>query len=89
MKDELQRLIAIIDRKLEETELIRKSQDWKHIHEAAERIAAELAAETGAKFGRHYDAYTIKLAGIRSSCTSGIFGLLANWRAAARRKCGA
>lgn len=68
---ELERLIRLIDEK--ENEI------------GARNTLAVLLATENARFKDGNEA-SLTLAGIRSSCTAGIHGLLMNWRTAARRK---
>ncbi len=58
--------------------------------EEMEAIKAHLTEHEGARFSRKpgYDV-AVTMAGIRSSCTGGDWGLLSNWRRAAATKLGA
>lgn len=97
-RDTLERLIGTIDAKialldgdvgpwpgLADYEVYRA---WRTRHEAGlTRICSELEQEAGARFGRAgaHD-HSIRIAGTRSTSTSGWLGALRNWQAAARRR---
>lgn len=97
-KQELQRLCSVIAVKLAKLEAdLGEAPDWRN-HEARgaydrrERLAMqdllkELQREEGATYGLSgaHDHH-IRLAGIRSSSTSGWDGCLSNWKAAARKR---
>lgn len=51
-----------------------------------ETIIDDLVTVEGAKTGNAGDARYLKLAGIRTTCTWGPYGLLSNWCGAARNK---
>lgn len=54
--------------------------------QALRAIFDDLAAQEGARVSHDWQGSAIRLAGIRSSSTSGIHGALANWVVAAKRK---
>jgi len=91
----LQRLVDLVADKLKAADLaVGKFEhndarsDWHKRHrDAMQRIADELAAQEGAKFG-HQPAHdhSVRLAGIRSSSTSGLSGALHNWMTVARKR---
>ena len=98
-QENLTRLVALIDRLVREADQRCGARpDWfsdragyaawdkRHSEELA-AIKAHLTSQEGARFSRRagYEC-ALKLAGIRSSCTGGEWGVLRNWQAAARRK---
>lgn len=90
-KNLLERLIQIIDEKVAAAPPFPKpyEREAAEIHHAAGvRILQELVNEEAATYngGKPWDGSRLKLAGIKSSCTSGAFGLLSNWQAAAQRR---
>ncbi|MBY2992470.1 hypothetical protein HF272_13630 [Rhizobium leguminosarum] len=88
-KNLLDRLIQIIEEKQAAVPALNNdwvSGDYRRHTAAAEQILDELVAEEAAKVSRRHDAMTLKLAGIKTSCTSGAWGLLANWKNAAQRR---
>ena len=57
----------------------------RHRHEM-DKLRVILQSKLGARIDDRWDGATIKLAGVRSSSTSGLAGALRNWlRAAAKR----
>lgn len=68
---ELERLIRLIDEKEKDI--------------GARNTLAVLMATENASFKDGNDA-SLRLAGVRATCTAGVHGLLMNWRNAARRK---
>ena len=98
-QENLTRLVALIDRLVREGgPRCGERPDWpahrarlaaweKRPGEEPEAIKAHLASHEGARFSRRpgYEC-AVKLAGIRSSCTGGEWGVLRNWQTAARRK---
>ena len=100
--DNLQRLIDLITRLMADaTARLGERPDWSkdrdgyHAYDRRrdtemEGIKAHLTEQEGARFSRKpgYDV-SMKMAGIRSSCTGGDWGLLSNWRRAAAVKLGA
>lgn len=95
----LQRLVDLITKLVSEAnERLGKQPDWSkdragyHDYEQRRRaemesIKAHLTEREGARFSYRpgYEA-AVKLAGIRSSCTGGEWGLLSNWKNAARMR---
>lgn len=65
----------------------REASEW-HARRRAEleRVAKILTETHGAKLNSRWDGAAVKLAGIRSTSTSGLESALRNWREAARRK---
>ncbi|WP_206523446.1 hypothetical protein, partial [Mesorhizobium sp. M5C.F.Ca.IN.020.29.1.1] len=61
-------------------------EECRALERAAAAILATLQNEHGATWNAGGDGYTLKLAGIQSSCTGGAGGLLRNWRNAAQRR---
>lgn len=49
-------------------------------------LEQELVDKAGARFGLSNGALTMRLAGVSTTCTSGLPGLLRNWLNSARRK---
>lgn len=100
-QENLTRLVDLIDRLVREAdERCGARPDWfsdragyaawdKRRREELEAIKGHLTSREGARFSSR-PAYecALKLAGIRSSCTGGEWGVLQNWQAAARRKIG-
>lgn len=91
----LQRLVELVDAKLKAADLeVGKFEhndvrsDWHMRHRVAmQRIADELETDEGARFGdQPAHDHSVRLAGIRSSSTSGLSGALRNWLAAARKR---
>lgn len=66
------------------------AMDYRAHHMAGERLANALRdPAVGARITDDRGAgRAMTLAGIRSSCTGGMFGLVRNWQNAARRKIG-
>lgn len=85
MKDNLERLIALVEAKITAAGDVR-SMDHREARRVGEAILNSLVEEEGAVFGPNGDGYRLLLARVRSTCTSGYFGLLSNWKKAARRK---
>ncbi len=89
-KNLLERLIAVIDEKTAAVDKPRPGsadRAWvDRYHAAADRILDELAAEEAAKVGKRFDGTSLNMAGIKTSSTSGAWGVLANWKNAARRR---
>lgn len=90
---DLQRLVDLIGEKLgaasaEIGPFSHSDHDWHRRHNAAiQLIIDELAEKEGAKLnGKPAHDNWMTLAGIRSSCTGGLGGLLANWCKAARKR---
>lgn len=95
----LRRLVDLISQlEREAGERLGKQPDWasdrdgyfayeKRRREEIEKIKTHLTEREGARFGRKpgYDV-SVTLAGIRSSCTGGDWGLLRNWKQAARMR---
>lgn len=95
----LRRLVDLISQlEHEAKERLGKQPDWAadrdgyHAYEDRRRkemeaIKAHLTEHEGARFGRRpgYEV-SVALAGIRSSCTGGDWGLLGNWKQAARMR---
>lgn len=93
MSANLQRLVGLVDEKLKAANAevgayAPNDRSWHQRHAAAMRqIADELIAGEGAKFADHpVHDHRMQMAGIRTSCSSGLSGLLANWQAAARKR---
>lgn len=96
---ELQRLVDLIGKLVREAdERLGERPDWSadregwrayddHRNAEMRVIKAHLTSKEGARFS-HRPAYeaSMKLAGIRTSCTGGEWGLLRNWQSAARRR---
>lgn len=60
---------------------------WKREEAAHTKMRAQLSREEGARFYHNPpDGHAMKLAGVRSSCTSGWHGLFRNWQNAAVRR---
>ncbi|RXT29345.1 hypothetical protein B5P46_11730 [Rhizobium leguminosarum] len=88
-KNLLDRLIQIIEEKTDAVPPLKKewdSDDHRRYHAAAERILEELVAEEAATVGTRFDGTSLKMAGIKTSSTSGAWGALANWKNAAQRR---
>lgn len=87
---ELQRLIDLIDLRVAAVPPQDTGYDldtWRAHWNAGEQILQDLVEQEGARYVRGTgDASALKLAGIRTSCTGGQFGLLSNWQNAARKK---
>lgn len=84
-KTDLTELLAIVTAKVTAAQQPRDRNDYTTRRIEGQRIALELEAEHGARFSGS-DPMTMKMAGIRASCTSGHFGLFTNWQNAARRR---
>lgn len=85
----LQRLIDIIDTGLALLPALDTSdrESWKAHDSALGKIIDRLVEQEGAKFGRGgFAGYTLSLAQVKTSCTSGEHGLLKNWCSAVQRK---
>ncbi|TPM06791.1 MULTISPECIES: hypothetical protein [unclassified Mesorhizobium] len=61
-------------------------EDCQAHRRAAVAILNSLQDEHGATYSAGGAAFTLRLADIQSSCTSGPSGLLTNWQNAARRR---
>lgn len=83
--EKLSRLIAVIDSKIAATG-DRTEMSFAQQRNAGHAILKELASSEGATFSDAGNDYSLRLAGIRSTCTHGHFGLLRNWQASARRR---
>ncbi len=60
---------------------------WDKQRKAAlDHISLTLEAEESARFSKISDSDQVVIAGVRSSCTSGLEGLFRNWQNAARRR---
>lgn len=95
----LRRLVDLISRlEREANERLGNQPDWStdragyHAYEQRRRdeieaIKAHMTGQEGARLSRKpgYDV-SVTLAGIRSSCTGGDWGLLRNWKQAARTR---
>lgn len=90
MIEQLERLIAVVDGKLNSLPPYEPTADgWRERNKCLEQIFAELVAEEGAKTSANSgDITAIRLAGIRSSSTCGVTGALTNWKRAAQAKIG-
>lgn len=92
--ENFERLIKLIDEKVAAAPAFPRGPGFgsdearKAYWAAGDRILEELAIEEGATFdgSRAWEGGRLKLAGIKTSCTAGSFGLLSNWQHAARRK---
>jgi hypothetical protein len=89
----LERLVALVDEKVaaanaEAGEFSHADYDaWRKRHvEAETKLIAFFTNEEAARWSYSGAAYALKMAGIRSSATSGYSGALANWRTAARKQ---
>lgn len=83
--DNLVRLIKIIDEKIAAAG-DRSAMTFAQTRHAGHAILRDLAASEGANFRDTGNDYSLRLAGVRSTCTHGHFGLLSNWQASARRQ---
>ncbi len=83
--EKLSRLVILIDDKLAAAG-DRTVLSYAQQRVAGHAILAELASKEGASFNDTGNDYSLRLAGIRSTCTHGHFGLLRNWQASARRR---
>ncbi len=95
---ELERLIDLVDHTLDkwppmppwnnDHSFEERERQRKDYYAECDRLVAELTSETGAKIdgSRPWEGCRISLAGIKSSCTGGTYGLLHNWKGAARRR---
>jgi hypothetical protein len=90
---ELIRLIEVVDTKLAEAEVAagdydhRNYDEWRRRKDAAEAVLLDALCAEGAVFGdRAARDHWVRLAGIRSSSTSGFSGALRNWIAAAQKR---
>ncbi|WP_428429507.1 hypothetical protein [Pararhizobium sp.] len=81
----LTRLINLIDEKIANAG-DRQTMTSAQTRHAGHAILRELAASEGASFQDSGSDYSLRLAGVRSTCTHGHFGLLGNWKASARRQ---
>lgn len=59
---------------------------WKAANAAATEAAKEALVAAGAVVRDSWQGAAVKLAGIRATSTSGLFGAMQNWLRAARRK---
>ena len=83
--ENLTRLIALIEAKIAaagDTMVMTNAQR----RVAGETILRDLSSSEGASFAERGHDYSLRLAGVRSTCTSGHFGLLRNWMSSARRR---
>lgn len=80
----LTRLICLIDEKIARAG-DRQAMTFAQARYAGHSILQDLAKAEGASFQDTGNDYSLRLAGIRSTCTHGHFGLLTNWQASARR----
>jgi hypothetical protein len=87
-KPDLERLIGLIDSKL--ATLPRPawhdSEARRHRHNLLETIVRELGDEAGGHSFKDGSIYTLRMAGVATSCTSGVEQLLRNWQTAARKR---
>lgn len=84
----LRRLIDLIDRRLNaipDTDW-RDDAAWRAARNAETQILIDLRDTEGATFRDDGLGATLKLAGIRTTCTAGAAGVLRNWQSAASRK---
>lgn len=88
MIEELERLIKVVDGKLDSLPPYEPSADgWRTRNAALDKIFEELVCEEKAKTWTNAgDNTAIRLAGIRSTSTCGVTGALGNWKRAARAK---
>lgn len=94
--DNLTRLVALVDQKLSEvkeaagtydTKSFKDYSHWRARHDGAmRRVMAFFTSQENASFTSRGSDSTVKMAGIRSTCTSGWDGALHNWKAAAQKK---
>jgi len=85
---ELKRLIEDIDLRLclVPDWIYEDRESWKRHDAALGKIIDHLVENEQAAFRpASFGAYSLRLAGVRTSCTSGEHGLLKNWIIAARR----
>lgn len=61
-------------------------EDCRAHQRAAEAILNSLQNEHGATWSAGGAGFTLRLAGIKTSCTGGANGLLTNWLAGARKR---
>lgn len=60
--------------------------DYAAYRDSLRKLEQELIEEAGARFGHSNGALTMRLAGVSTTCTSGLPGLLRNWLNSARGK---
>ncbi|ASY69366.1 hypothetical protein [Sinorhizobium fredii] len=84
---ELRRLIDLIDARLSAVPDAdwRDNGAWRAARQAEAQILIDLRDSEGATFKDSGLGVTLKLAGIRTTCTAGAAGVLRNWQAAAWR----
>lgn len=86
----VERMIAVVDAGLAvlatRAKLDNAYEDCRAHQSAAVAILNSLQNEHGAAFNAGGAGYSLRLADIQSSCTSGASGLLTNWINAARRR---
>jgi hypothetical protein len=71
------------------TELLEKIPDYgsEQYNNCLRDVQETLEIQYNARFAPYHGyVYKMRMVGISTSCTSGIPGLLSNWRSAARRK---
>lgn len=95
-KEELERLIGIVEGKLAELPSlppIGGSSDYQQRHEqigtynrAADQALAELASAEGGKVRDKGCDTSLRLGGFTASCTHGAAGAMQNWLTGARRR---
>lgn len=83
--ENLSRLVGLIDDKIAAAG-DRNTMSYGQQRNIGHSILVELASAEGATFQDAGNDYSLRLAGIRSTCTHGHFGLLRNWQASARRR---
>lgn len=86
---ELERLVGVIDAKIEAIGDLRVGDDNERWQARRERIAAafaDLERDEGAKIRDRWDGSRLRLAGITATSTSGPIGAMRNWRVAALKR---
>lgn len=85
---ELLRLIDLIDTRLAAVPQAdwRNDGSWRAARQAETQILTDLRDAEGAIFRDDGLGATLKLSGIRTTCTAGAAGVLRNWQTAARRQ---
>lgn len=90
-KSELERLIGLVEDEIARIDVESGSfshteyQSWRDKHDAATEQARSRLETAGAKFSSGFPSdYAVRLAGIRSTSTSGYVGALRNWQRAAK-----
>ncbi|KQZ87223.1 hypothetical protein ASD64_07230 [Mesorhizobium sp. Root157] len=92
----LKRLVALVDEQMahvseasgsSDTKTIKDYAAWRKRHDAAMRaLMAFFMNQEDASFTSRGSDCSVKMASIRSTCTSGFDGALRNWQTAARKK---